>query len=99
MKTEDSVLIRSLNRETNTYEQLSASGVFCTVTDAISSDNSGFFRDGQLIVRIPERETVPVLCGDEISHDGGVTWFTVTEIRDNRKQGSGLSHRKVIGRR
>ncbi|MBR7164509.1 MAG: hypothetical protein IKD21_06025 [Clostridia bacterium] len=99
MKAEDSLLIRALNREANTYEQLSASGVFCTVINAISSDNSGFFHGGQLIVRIPERESVPVLCGDEISHDGGVTWFTVTEIRDNRKQGSGLSHRKVIGRR
>lgn len=75
------------------------SGVLCTVTDAISVDGGGFAKGGQLIVRIPGDAEVLLACGDEISPDGGRNWFTVAELKDNRKQGSGLSHWKVIGRR
>ncbi len=99
MRMEDSILVRSLDRETGTFTQTEAKGVLCTVTDAVEVDGRGFLPGGQLIVRIPEEETVPCACGDEISHDGGVTWFTIVEMRDNRKKGTPLSHRKVIGRR
>ncbi len=99
MKMEDSLLVRSLDRAAGSYNQAEAHGVLCTVTDAVETDGRGFVRGGQLIARIPERETVEVCCGDEVSHDGGVTWFTVTEIRDNRRTDTHLSHRKVIGRR
>ena len=99
MKMSDSLVVRSLNRDKGDYTLAEATGVFCTVTDALKADMSGFLPDGQIVVRIPEKESVPVCCGDEISHDGGVTWFTVTEVRDNRRKGSWLSHRKVIGRR
>ncbi len=99
MRMEDSLLVRSLDRGTGTYAQAEAKGVLCTLTDAIEADGHGFLHGGQLIVRIPEQEVVAVCCGDEVSHDGGVTWFTVTEVRDNRRKDTPLSHRKVIGRR
>lgn len=99
MRMEDSILVRSLNRETGVFTQAEAKGVFCTVTDAVEADGYGFLHGGQLIVRIPECETILCDCGDEVSHDGGVTWFTVVEVRDNRRKGTPLSHRKVIGRR
>lgn len=99
MKMNDSLVVRTLNHETGAVEQWVIEDVLCTVTDKISVDESGYLPDGQLIVRIPERANAPVSLGDEVSHNGGVTWFVVTEIRDNRKQGSKLSHRKVIGRR
>lgn len=99
MKMNDCLIIRTLNRESGMFEQRFAENVLCTVTDKISVDESGYMPDGQLIVRIPEREEVPISLGDEVSHNGGVTWFVVTEIRDNLKRGSKLSHRKVIGRR
>ncbi len=99
MKMNDSLIVRTLNRETGTVEQRMLENVLCTVTDKISVDESGYLPDGQLIVRIPERENGPISLGDEVSHNGGVTWFVVTEIRDNQKQDSKLSHRKVTGRR
>ncbi|MBE7041634.1 MAG: hypothetical protein E7400_06685 [Ruminococcaceae bacterium] len=99
MRMEDSLLIRSLDRAAGHFNQAEAHGVLCTVTDAVETDGRGFVSGGQLIVRIPERESVAICCGDEVSHDGGVSWFTVTEIRDNRRADTPLSHRKVIGRR
>ncbi len=99
MRMEDCIIIRKRNRKTNLFEDVMHTGVLCTMTDIISLDGSGFSENGQLVVRVPDRDGFFVACGDEISPDGGREWFTVTEVRDNRRERSGLSHWKVIGRR
>ncbi len=99
MKMMDTLLIRRLDRRTGTVLQAQVSGVYCTVTEAIRTDDGGFCRDGQITVRIPGTGGAQVECGDEISRAGSNLWFTAVEVRDNRKSDSGLSHWKVIGRR
>ena len=93
------ILIRHLDRRTGSVSEQCICGVLCTITDAIEIDGSGFRKNGQMIVRIPTKETVPIVCGDEICCEGSQCWFTVVKVRDNRKQGSFLSHWKVVGRR
>ncbi|MBQ2696580.1 MAG: hypothetical protein IJF61_04680 [Clostridia bacterium] len=99
MIMQDCVTVRRYTGSCEVLEQYEICGVLCTVTDAISVDGDGFSKGGQLIVRIPGEAEISIACGDGISPDGGQHWYTVTELRDNRRQGSGLSHLKVIGRR
>ena len=99
MNLKDQILIRHLDRRTGVVSEQSLCGVLCTVTDAIEIDGSGFRKNGQIIVRILGKEAIPIICGDEICREGSQCWFTVTQVCDNRKQESPLSHWKVIGRR
>lgn len=74
-------------------------GVRCTVTEGIEADSAGFSGAGQMIVRL-SASTAPLLCcGDQIRRADSEIWYTVAQISDNSIPGSGLSHRKVIGKR
>jgi len=73
--------------------------VFCSETVGIQAERVGFNGNGQLIVRVPENVETKICCGDQICRDGSSVWYTVVEIKDNKRSGSGLSHRKIVGRR
>lgn len=71
-------------------------GVCFTETMAISKEQAGFYNGGQAVLRIPEQKVADLACGDRVSLQGESRVFVVTELRDNRKKGSALSHWKAI---
>lgn len=91
--------IRLRKRNTKGVSEHVVENVFCTETLGVQAERSGFNSGGQIIVRVPDAVTMAFDCGDQICREGSSTWYTVVEIRDNRREGSGLSHRKIVGRR
>ncbi len=74
-------------------------GVYTTVQMAIETDQAGHYSNGKMVIRIPEaRLQASPACGDRIRKAGDTHWYTVTEIQDNRKKSSTLSHWKLVCR-
>ncbi len=97
MKMTDCVYVRCSRQ--GAVQNYMLRGVRCTVTEGIEADSAGFSGGGRMIVRIPASKAPSLCCGDQIRRADSEVWYTVAEIRDNAIPGSGLSHRKVIGRR
>lgn len=80
-------------------QKVKLSGVYCMVQRAIEADSAGHYSDGRMIVRIPDRRLGALPnCGDRICRSNDGIWYTVTEIWDNRRAGSGISHWKLVCR-
>ena len=91
--------IRLRRRDGEGVSECVVANVFCSETVGVQAERVGFNGSGQLIVRVPENVTTDIRCGDQICREGSLVWYTVVEIRDNRRNGSGLSHRKIVGKR
>ncbi len=99
MRRDDAIRLKKTDRHTGMVTETKISGVLCVETDAISTEENGFRKAGEIVVRIPENVPFHAVCGDEICREGSRHWYVITEIRDNRRNKSSLSHRKVIGKR
>ncbi len=97
MDMQESILVKKRGQSKD-KEQV-VCGVFCSESVGIQADKTGFSGQGQLIVRIPEAVLADIECGDQICRVGSYTWYTVAQKQDNRRQGSNLSHWKIIGKR
>ncbi len=93
----DSIRLRKRNRDG--VSDYVIANVFCTETVGVQSERVGFNGSGQLTVRLPKTVETDIRCGDQICREGSAVWYTVAEICDNRRAGSGLSHWKIVGRR
>lgn len=97
MQMTDSIRLRK--RKEHSVSDYVITNVFCSETVGLQTERVGFNGSGQLIVRIPENVETEIHCGDQICRVGSAVWYTVVEICENRREGSGLSHRKIVGRR
>ncbi len=89
------VMKQALNGENKSFE---LTGVCVTESGAISAEKGGYRNAGEIVLRVPG-ETVPnIECGDFVCRLGSEKRYVVCSVRDNRKQGSGISHWKFICR-
>ncbi len=98
MKMGDTITVRKRDKLSGALTDVDVSGVWCVETAGLSSDSNGFVKSGQLILRIPDRISFDIACGDEVCGQSG-NWYVVTEIRDNRIGHGDLSHWKVVAKR
>ncbi len=71
-------------------------GVSMRDTVAVKSEREGMQDAGEAILRIPASIETEVGCGDLVCRKNGNYWYTVVAVRDNRRCGSRLAHRRVL---
>ncbi|MBE7022719.1 MAG: hypothetical protein E7414_05855 [Ruminococcaceae bacterium] len=98
MRFTDCVKIIKMGNPEATRQECILDGVSFTVTKAVAREQGGYQDSGNATLRVPTNGMTDIECGDLVCRVGDDLCFVVTEVRDNRKCGSGLSHWKVICR-
>ena len=97
MRFIDSVKVvkQALDGEGQSFE---LTGVCVTETDAITTEKGGYRNAGEIVLRVPGKTMPDIECGDFVYRTGSEKRYVVCSVRDNRKQGSSISHWKFICR-